>query len=101
MLLLFLLADYVVEAKEILFHITPSKIQKTMASFEAVVPAPMTSQFADQISKGKAIERKASRLSMANTLIPSGKVNSQLNIILSIMLTHYYILNATVFICCM
>ena len=58
MFLLFLLADYVAEAKEILFHITSSKIQKTTASFEAVVPAPMTSQFADRINKDEAIEKK-------------------------------------------
>ena len=58
MFLLFLLADYVAEAKEILFHIISSKIQKTMASFKAVVSAPMTSQIADRISRDNAIEEK-------------------------------------------
>ena len=45
-----------------------------MAVVEAEIPAPMSSQFTNRIGKTKASEKKASRLSIANALIPFGKV---------------------------
>ena len=72
----FLIANYIVEAKEILFKIKLQNFKESMAFVEAEIPAPMSSQFTDRIGKTKANERKASRLSIANALISFGKVKN-------------------------
>ena len=71
-----LIANYGVEAKEVLFKIKLQNFKEIMACIEAEIPAPMSSQFVDRIIKTKASEKKASRLSIANALIPSGKVEN-------------------------
>ena len=72
----FLIANYNVEAKEILFKIKLQNFKETMAFVEAEIPAPMSSQFTDSVGKTKASEKKASMLSIANALIPYGKVKN-------------------------
>ena len=71
-----LIANYIVEAKEMLFKIKLQNLKELMACIEAEIPAPMSSQFEDRIGKTKASEKKASRLSIASALIPSGKVEN-------------------------
>ena len=65
----FLIANYIVEAKEMWFKIKLQNFKKTMTFVEAEIPAPMSSQFTDRIGKTKASEKKASRLSIANAFI--------------------------------
>ena len=71
-----LIANYIIEAKEMLLKIKLQNFKENMACIEAEIPAPMGSQFVDRIGKTKASERKASRLSIANALIPSGEVEN-------------------------
>ena len=56
----FLIANYIVEAKEMLFKIKLQNFKETMAFVEAEIPAPMSGQFTDRIGKTKASEKKAS-----------------------------------------
>ena len=72
----FLIANYIFEAKEILLKIKLQNFNKTMAFVEAEIPAPMSSQFTERIGKTKASEKKASRLSIANALIPFRRVKN-------------------------
>ena len=68
--------NYIIEAKEMLLKLKLQNCKENMACIEAEIPAPMSSQFVDRIGKAKASEKKASRLSIANALIPSGKVEN-------------------------
>ena len=71
-----LIANYIVEAKEMLLKIKLQDFKENMACIEAEIPAPMSSQVVDRIGKTKASEKNASRLSIANAFIPSGKVEN-------------------------
>ena len=69
------IAGYVDEARELLWKIKSSEITGIMKSYAGKVPAPLTSQFENRASRSAAIEKKTCRLSMANTLFPSGKLD--------------------------
>ena len=56
-----LIANYIVEAKEMLFTIKIQNFKETMACIEAEIQEPMSSQFVDRIGKTKASEKRASR----------------------------------------
>ena len=58
----FLIANYIVEAQEMLFKIKLQNFKETIAFVEAEIPASMSSHFTDRIGTTKASEKKASRL---------------------------------------